>query len=57
MMCYKYTYESWCFMFTWGATLALVVPMGCGCMGHITTWAYVDDNGLGIKELWVLNPL
>ena len=45
MMCYRYTYESWCFVFTWGAILALVVPMGCSYMGHITTWAYVDGIG------------
>ena len=44
-------------MITWGTTLALVVQTMCGCMGHITTWAYVDGNGFGIKELWVLNAL
>ena len=46
--CY-YTYKFSVALFTWGGVLVFVVPMVCGCMGHITAW------GGNVQVLWILN--
>ena len=45
--CY-YTYKFSVALFTWGGVLVFVVPMVCGCMGHITAWG---GDGTGVMDI------